>query len=94
MELRRFKTELTDVEINADLQVTVDGFMRFADYFFDNLFTDWAVLDHISQAQEQVKDTRKQIKRVLSRLKRMNADLDAQLEDEKERREQIAINAE
>ena len=94
VELRRFKTELTDVEINADLQVTVDGFMRFADYFFDNLFTDWAVLDHISQAQEQVKDTRKQIKRVLSRLKRMNADLDAQLEDEKERREQIAINAE
>ena len=61
VELRRFKTELTDVEINADLQVTVDGFMRFADYFFDNLFTDWAVLDHISQAQEQVKDTRKQI---------------------------------
>ena len=94
VQLRRFKTELADVEINADLQVTVDGFMRFADYFFDNLFTDWAVLDHISQAQEQVKDTRKQIKRVLSRLKRMNADLDAQLEDEKERREQIAINAE
>lgn len=94
VELRRFKTELADVEINAELQVTVEGFMRFADFFFDNLFTDWAVLDHIGHAKAQVRDTRKQIERVLARLKRMNADLDAQLEDERERREQIAIDAE
>ena len=94
VELRRFKTELADVEINAELQVTVEGFMRFADFFFDNLFTDWAVLDHIGHAKAQVRDTRKQIERVLARLKRINADLDAQLEDERERREQIAIDAE
>ena len=57
--------------------------MRFADFFFDNLFTDWAVLDHIGHAKAQVRDTRKQIERVLARLKRMNTDLDAQLEDER-----------
>ena len=94
VELRRFKTELADVEINADLRVAVDGFTRFADYFFDNLFTDWAVLDHIQQAQQQAADTHKQIKRVLSRLRWMNNELDAQLEDEHEKREQIALNAE
>ncbi len=94
VELRRFKTELADVEINADLRVAVDGFTRFADYFFDNLFTDWAVLDHIQQAQRQAADTHKQIKRVLSRLRWMNNELDAQLEDEREKREQIALNAE
>ncbi|MFR4769910.1 MAG: helicase-related protein, partial [Faecalibacterium prausnitzii] len=65
VELRRFKTELADVEITADLQVTVDSFLKFADFFFDGLFADWAVLDHINQAQSRVENTKGQIKRVL-----------------------------
>lgn len=70
VELRRFKTELSDVEITADLQVTVDSFLKFADFFFDGLFADWAVLDHINQAQSRVENTKGQIKRVLALLKR------------------------
>lgn len=90
MDLRRFKTELADVEINPEMQVTVDGFLRFADFFFDNFFTDWAVRDHIVQAQEQVQKTQSQIRRLLDKLDRMDADLKAQLEDECEKQEQIA----
>ena len=67
-QLRRFKTELADVKISADMQVNVDGFLRFADYFFDGLFADWAVLDKISQSKEQVHSTLRQIESVLSRL--------------------------
>ena len=70
-ELRRFKTELADVTIHADMQVNVDGFLRFADYFFDGLFADWAVLDKISQSQSQVQNTKSQIEGVLSRLNSM-----------------------
>ena len=58
VELRRFKTELADVEITADLQVAVDSFLKFADFFFDGLFADWAVLDHINQAQSRVENTK------------------------------------
>ena len=32
-KLRQFKTELADVTIEAELQVSVDGFLRFADFF-------------------------------------------------------------
>ena len=53
--LRRFKTELSDVEILADMQVNIEGFLRFADYFFDGLFADWSVMNRISEAQGQVK---------------------------------------
>ena len=67
-QLRRFKTELADVKISADTQVNVDGFLRFADYFFDGLFTDWTVLGKIHQSQKQVRSTRNQIEAVLSRL--------------------------
>ena len=70
-QLRRFKTELADVRISADMQVNVDGFLRFADYFFDGLFADWAVLDKIGQSQSQVQSTRSQIENVLSRLHTM-----------------------
>ena len=67
-QLRRFKTELADVTIHVDMQVNVDGFLRFADYFFDGLFVDWAVMDKISQSQEHVQSTLRQIESVLARL--------------------------
>ena len=70
-QLRRFKTELADVTIQVDMQVNVDGFLRFADYFFDGLFADWAVLDKINQSQSQVQNTKSQIASVLSRLDSM-----------------------
>ena len=85
--LRRFKTELADVAICADIQVNVDGFLRFADYFFDNLFTDWAVLDHIHQSQEQVRDIRNQIGSILSRLESV---LDATQRDRAQSKERLA----
>ena len=56
------------MRISADMQVNIDGFLRFADYFFDGLFADWAVLDKIGQSQERVHSTQRQIESVLSRL--------------------------
>ena len=70
-QLRAFRTELADVTISADFQVNIDGFLRFADYVFDGIFADWAVLDRINQAQAQVEDTRAQICAVLDRLGQM-----------------------
>lgn len=67
-QLRRFKTELADVTVRADFQVNVDGFLRFADYFFDGLFADWAVMDRIGRAKEQVDRTVTQIAGVLRQL--------------------------
>ena len=68
--LRRFKTELSDVEIIADMQVNIDGFLRFADYFFDGLFADWSVMNRISEAQGQVKNVKSQISSLLGKLNR------------------------
>lgn len=50
------------------MQVNIDGFLRLADYFFDGLFADWAVLDQISRSQEQVENTKRQLEGVLSKL--------------------------
>ena len=71
--LRKFKTELTDVEIIADMQVNIDGFLRFADYFFDGLFADWSVMNRISDAQGQVKNVKGQIVTLLGKLNAASA---------------------
>ena len=86
-ELRRFKTELADVTLQADMQVNVDGFLRFADYFFDGLFADWAVMSKIKKSQSSVTNTKSQIESVLSKLQSMETATEGEigkLEGEKE----------
>jgi len=92
-QLRRFKTELADVRISADMQVNVDGFLRFADYFFDGLFTDWAVLDRISQSQGQVQSTKSQIESVLFRLDSMLIKAEQEQTQVKEKLDALVLNA-
>lgn len=68
--LSRFRTELADVDIRMDIQIEVDSFLRFADYFFDNIFTDWAVLDRIRNTQSQVQQAGGSVRTIVSRLER------------------------
>lgn len=91
--LSRFRTELSDVDIRADIQVEVDGFLRFADVFFDNIFTDWAVLDRIRRAQSQVRDAESAVRAILYRLE---GNLDqCQREDQRicQERKDFLVNA-
>lgn len=91
--LSRFKTELADVRMDANMQVSVDGFLRFADYFFDNLFTDWAVMDKIHRSQEQVSQTARQVEQLLSRLQQMREREQAQMQRLTEEREALVVKA-
>lgn len=75
--LRRFQTELTDVSIQANLSISVDGFLRFADYFFDNIFTDWAVKDKISSARNQLLTVEMQIQSTMDQLEEIRHSDDA-----------------
>lgn len=79
-KLRRFKTELADIQIHADMQVNIDGFLRFADYVFDGLFADWAVGSRISQSYDSVAGTKHKITRTLDKLQEMQTAVDGELE--------------
>lgn len=68
VQLRRFKTELNDVTMEANIQVNIDNFLRFADYFFDGFFVDWTVRNKISDSQNQIKITITQIENILKQL--------------------------
>lgn len=91
-KLRRFKTELADIDIHADMQVSIDGFLRFADYFFDGLFADWAVGDKISESQSSVQKVKGQIRSALSKLESMEKDADTQVHSLELKIEELLIN--
>lgn len=91
-QLRRFKTELADVEVNGDIQVTVEGFLHFADFFFDGLFADWAVLDHIHESQSQVAKTNDHINTVMNKLTSMLYQVEAEQKKIKVQMEEIVNN--
>lgn len=91
-ELRRFKTELSDVTIEADLQISVDGFLLFADLFFDGLFADLAVMDHIHESQERVRSTENEIRAVLERLAAMQEEASGKLTAERDRADRITVD--
>lgn len=87
--LRRYHTELADVTVQAQ----VDGFLRFADYFFDGLFADWAVLDHIHSSQQQIGSTRCQVEDMQAKLERMRSAMQAEEDALNERIRELVLRA-
>ena len=94
-KLRRFRTELADVDMEnrANLQVNIQGFLRFADYFFDNIFTDWTVLNRINESKKQVLETKTKILHLLEFLKETQRRGAQQKEETEEKLAQAAIKA-
>ena len=91
VELRRFKTELTDVSVQADIRISLDDFTRFFDVFFDGLFADLAVQDEINRAWQQVKVTCAQIESMLGHLRGMRCSAEDRGAAIREEMEHLAI---
>ena len=92
-KLRRFKTELADVQITADTQVNIDGFLRFADYFFDGLFVDWTVGNRIKESRSSASGTKNQISRTIDQLMAMEQSTDREIARLKEEMDHLIVHA-
>lgn len=94
VELRRFQTELSDVQIPQEhLEVSSDGFLKFADLFFDGIFVDWAVQDQINRAQNQMTAIKMRLQNVLQQLKRRQENLETDMERKKAEIEEKVFQA-
>ena len=74
--LSRFRTELADVDLISQAQVSIGDFATFADYFFDGFFADMAVQEQIEQSRESVIRAVDEVERVLDQLEDMNCQED------------------
>ncbi len=91
-ELRRFKTELADVQFDADFRINEDGFLRFADYFFDGFFVDLASLRKIEKSRDYVLSVKGDLEKVLNAVVEEQMEVDAELAALKEKLEALIIS--
>ena len=68
-KLEIFKRELRDVNVPTDISVSVDGFLKFADFFMDNVIFDLMVQSEIDRAGRAIEDTIVEVETILGRLK-------------------------
>lgn len=66
--LQRFRNELADLNRAADFDLDVGSFLRFADYFFDDIFSDVLVQSKISQGRRQVQQAISQVDEIRRQL--------------------------
>lgn len=52
-----FEEELADADKRLQVSLQIDGFSRFADYFFDGLISDWIVQSKIHKAKAECSQT-------------------------------------
>lgn len=89
--LRRYRTELSDVTLNADIRLEVGDFLRFADYFFDDIFSSLAVLDRIRGARQQLSSVCAQVEEVQDRLRELRGSLLEEEERLTRKREELVL---
>lgn len=90
--LAGFKTELSDVTVSGYIDVQIDGLLSFADYFWDNIFTDYAVKNRISNAINQTNQISMNLCNALSRLESLAKSEKEKYSQLKKQLEDIAVN--
>ncbi|KTE90987.1 hypothetical protein AT727_05150 [Desulfitobacterium hafniense] len=66
--LRQFKTELTDIRIGTELSLKTEGFIKFADFFFDGIIADWFMQTRITESQASVENVKNQVQSIMTKL--------------------------
>lgn len=70
LHLRRFETELADVNefSSSGLVVERGSFLTFADYFFDDIFSEWTIHSRINSSLDNVEATKNQVANIINSL--------------------------
>ena len=69
-DLQKFQNELLDlkgIEFRS-LNVDVDGFVTFSDYFFDDVFSAWSIHSKLNKSRQQVRQVIDDISNALLKL--------------------------
>lgn len=69
--LDKLSKELDDLDEVMTIDLKLDGFAFFADYFFDDLFSDWYVQSKIGDGLHKIEEAIRRVKSVQEKLKRL-----------------------
>lgn len=67
--LRKLKEEMQDIYLHVDVDLNMDDFLSFSDYFFEGLFfADIQVQNRINTARSKVQDTIEIVRQIKMKL--------------------------
>lgn len=66
--MRRFAREMRDVNELLSVDIELDDFLGFADFFFDGVIADWMMQSRIGKAREQTDEAIRQVRMIRARL--------------------------
>lgn len=90
--LRRFSAELADVGLSALGGIEVTELDRMFDVWFDNIFSDWAVLERVTEAAERTQRARAALETAAARLQQRQYELEALLATLAQARERLILD--
>ncbi|MBC7960306.1 MAG: hypothetical protein H7X94_10595 [Vallitaleaceae bacterium] len=73
--LTTYKQELGDIGNTIDINLGIDDFIGFADWFFDGFFVDLAVQSKIQEAIGQISDLKQRVESINNRLENENREI-------------------
>lgn len=90
--LERFSRELTDVKgIVSGLHIERGSLVQFADYFLDDIFSEWTMHGRITDSLDKVNGLDREITNLIEKMMGDVERLKRQLEDTEEKRRQLIV---
>lgn len=89
-KMRRFQKELLDIdETSETITIDISDMLKFADFFFDGLISDWMVQGKINHSLEQAEVQHEKINRILQGLRQQQAEYQTLLSQVKTKRKDL-----
>ncbi|MGO4107745.1 hypothetical protein [Paenibacillus sp. YAF4_2] len=85
-QLKSFKDELADLKQNLNIHIDISSLLKFGDYWFDGLITDWIVQKRINEAQDRTSEATHQVRTVVKTLQTEYTSADSILSGMKSKR--------
>lgn len=82
--LKRFEKELKDVNKFTNISVNIGSFAKFADFFFDGIFSDWFVQSKINESIDSVKNAKSEVESLILDLNRNRINMEREKEEKDE----------
>jgi hypothetical protein len=91
--LQKFSSELGDLGRRVEWELDLGGLTTFADYFFDNLITDWVVQQRIHRSLDATREIGERVQQLIYDLSHRRNSLEAQLRAAESERARIISGA-
>lgn len=89
--MNAYARELQDLHIHLNVNMDVGDGMRFADYFFDNIFTDMMTYNKIDNMKREIQDVRRQVEHYNHILHQKDASLKEEIRRRKSNAEDMIV---